>query len=501
MTQLDSSALLLETNLMVPPTDLDRFFKNIYEYHNRNGIVGLFLYPAYQIFLHTFVIIITGLCIGCIDWHELSKCDTPQDLSRYISFGNIESGGGAIAASIYVVMTCGYVIWMVVIGYSNCFDWFRTRKFYRKVLGIERIDEVTWPNVVHKMSELQRTNKIVLNKEDLTPLDVAIRILRVENYLIALVQSDVLQCGSMDEIVTWNIWWTLLEPMFAKRSWKLDIDNESFRMRCLLLLIVNILMLPITLLLRIAYFFLKSAELAASPRPSVEIRAWTGRAKWVAREYNEYSYVILNRLRDSSKSANSYLAMCPSHASRRACALVKFIAGSLVGCISLLAVFQDEALVNLHVANRNLLWWLALGSGIYTIARVLQPAFCRYCPGKLDKAVDELGDKLKYHPETWRNHNHKQIQVDLDVLYPYLFMSWLRSLKSLILVPYTLYKWMNRSDEIVFFISSITTYDTLHGDVCTHSLMEDAPINDDDKASRSFHSFFEAHGSLGIEYE
>lgn len=492
----DTTSLLDdETNAWDPPTDLDGFFRDAYHYHSRKGMTGTFLTPVYQLLLHTFVIGITGIGIACIDWVALSNVDGSVDLSDFVDFTRVSSGAPAVLSSIYLILTIGYISWRLFIIISSIPRWVRIHKFYRESLEVEVVSETTWPGIVRKISELQRRGpRLVLNKDIIEPVDVAIRILRTENYMVSLMQNNVLKCPRVDDVVVWNIWWTLLGPMFSETSWKLSISTQSFRTRCKLLILLNLLLMPLTLTLRICYLVLKSAELAASPRPSIEIREWSPKAYWVAREFNEYQYLIEERLRKSSKSANKYLFLYPSSSSRRACSVIKFITGSIVGCITLLAAFQDEALVHLHVGGRNMLWWLGIFSATFAAARLLQPPFCRYSPTDLNKALDTLKKDMKYYPQEWGQIHHRHVQKELATLYPFFFVEWFQSLKSIVTMPLTLAKWAEDAESIVDFVKSRTLWNTCHGDICQQSLMDHVPGDSDrEKGSMSYHSFHEEH--------
>ncbi len=493
----DSSRLLTEDDvdelsIRAAPVDLDRFFKDVYDYHSNKGIAGLFLSPLYQLALHSFVIAIAGLAIGCVDWHSLALVEDDTNLSDFLVCNRLNSGAPAILASLYIIVTSCYVVWRVICLAYHAQRWWNIHLFYKDELCISNVRETTWPYVVKQLIETQNSGtRLMMSKEEITPVDIAIRVLRSENYMVAVIQNNVLECDRLDDVIQWNIWWTLLGPMFPEESWKMKLDVSSYRTRCQMLMLINIMLMPITLTLRIAYFGLKAAELAASPSSELKIRHWSPKAQWVAREYNEYPYLIESRLRKSSLIASEYLLLYPSTSSRRACSLVKFVCGSVVGSITLLAAFQDEALTHIHVLDRNLLWWLGCFSGIFAIARAVQPPFCRYSPKELDLSLTKLKKGMRYYPQEWSQEHHRHVQKDLEKMYPYFFVEWGMSLVSLLCMPYTLYRWSKKAEEIVYFIKSKTICSTYHGDVCAESLMQELPNNEDYKAASSFSSFHE----------
>ena len=51
---------------------------------------------------------------------------------------------------------------------------------------------MTWHDVQRRLLEVQREHEMCVHKKDLTELDVYHRILRHENYLVALINKDVI---------------------------------------------------------------------------------------------------------------------------------------------------------------------------------------------------------------------------------------------------------------------------------------------------------------------
>lgn len=63
--------------------------------------------------------------------------------------------------------------------------------FYSTALEIQDAEllNITWQEVVKKLCELQPRLHLIINQENITPLDVYQRILRYKNYFVALVYN------------------------------------------------------------------------------------------------------------------------------------------------------------------------------------------------------------------------------------------------------------------------------------------------------------------------
>ena len=70
------------------------------------------------------------------------------------------------------------------------------RTFYIEALHIpsSELRNTTWADVLVKLKQAQRDHKMNIQKQELTELDVYHRILRFKNYMVAMVNKNVLPC-------------------------------------------------------------------------------------------------------------------------------------------------------------------------------------------------------------------------------------------------------------------------------------------------------------------
>ncbi|KAH7961544.1 hypothetical protein HPB52_010228 [Rhipicephalus sanguineus] len=58
--------------------------------------------------------------------------------------------------------------------------------------GSSELDNMTWHEVQRRVLEVQKDQQMCIHKQELTELDIYNRILRYKNYMVALVNKDVL---------------------------------------------------------------------------------------------------------------------------------------------------------------------------------------------------------------------------------------------------------------------------------------------------------------------
>src|SRR5439155_799665 len=111
-----------------------------------------------------------------------------------------------------------------------------TRQFYRDRLRIttRELQTMEWSTVVTRLVGLQTRTRFQLTDAPLTALSISARVMRRDNYLVALINKGVLPLGSPDwtttfvgsrlapwwmgQTIEWNLRTALLNHMFDRRT-------------------------------------------------------------------------------------------------------------------------------------------------------------------------------------------------------------------------------------------------------------------------------------------
>ena len=100
------------------------------------------------------------------------------------------------------------------------------RTFFSDKLAVDDADlhVTTWDEICVKLIELQRTARLCIVKDQLTAHDIANRIMRKDNFLIALVNRDLLPLqpvagapSLMSKALEWNLYVAILDAMFDRQ--------------------------------------------------------------------------------------------------------------------------------------------------------------------------------------------------------------------------------------------------------------------------------------------
>jgi hypothetical protein len=134
--------------------------------------------------------------------------------------------------AICIVIFCLFWIFQLRELLVDLRDFWEIKQFYNRELIIseEELQTIQWTEIV---SRLIRVPRLSLSKERMTHLDIANRIMRKENYLIAMINKDILNLEvpfiSMfglrkKQVVTKTLEWGLSFTIF---SYVFDNNNNN----------------------------------------------------------------------------------------------------------------------------------------------------------------------------------------------------------------------------------------------------------------------------------
>ena len=96
----------------------------------------------------------------------------------------------------WIFLLIGSSFWLVkmmAIMYQF-FQFWDIKNFFSNALHIDdsEIDSLTWRDVQRRLIDAQKEYMMCIHKEQLTDLDIYHRILRFKNYMVAMINKDIL---------------------------------------------------------------------------------------------------------------------------------------------------------------------------------------------------------------------------------------------------------------------------------------------------------------------
>ncbi|CAJ0766075.1 4724_t:CDS:10 [Entrophospora sp. SA101] len=217
-----------------------------------------------------------------------------------------------------------------VIGFSTflfgCVDYSLVRN--SKSLSQADMQTTSWQKVVNQIIKIKKNNPMTSNTnqgshERLDAHNITNRIMRQENYLIALFNKEYLNL-------------TVPIPFIERRQF-LTKALEFNLNYCILNYVFNDQG-------QVRKIFIKDGK-----RNELIEEEWTSYAKWKFREFNELPHLFQQRLDKSYKAANKYNDQFPKEKTILITRFVLFIVGSLTAVLLIASYIDPELFINFDV--------------------------------------------------------------------------------------------------------------------------------------------------------
>jgi autophagy-related protein 9 len=464
------------------------------------GITGILTY-ALVIFLLLFVSLF-------IDYDALLSATNDQNVNFWTDI--IDPPNEFHPLFIFFGLLGLYLIFKIMVFCREIPLFLEVKHFYEEHLKIteQELQNIPWEKVVSRVITvpgLCRAN------ENWNELDVANRIMRQENYFIALINFEIfdfqlwifkwIPTGNQNvafhfasDLLGWVVQLILTRTLW-KRSGPNTLPTEleenvrrakfdpgascaaSDRLTFLFRVYgaIALILLPFTLVYMTArYLFEYGNEFRSNPS-NLGSRMWSPLARWRFREINELNHVFQKRLRQGELPATEYLDQFRLHWTNIAARFATFTIGSLIVVLLFFSLFSDNLLTSVNFApDKSGIWVL----GLLGIAL----AFCQsftfsddFCFDP-DGALQRVCGYTHYSPAHWREKAHTlQVKTEFGQLFSNRGTVLMFELASVIVVPLILlFRLPNCSDRIVQFYSSHTKLDPILGDICSFGAFADA---------------------------
>uniref|UniRef100_A0A061R0H4 Autophagy-related protein 9 n=2 Tax=Tetraselmis sp. GSL018 TaxID=582737 RepID=A0A061R0H4_9CHLO len=467
-------------------SNLDEFFTWIYRYYLEKGFCVMVVKRLLNVGATAFIGAFSGVLLLGVDWRGLHapcvverRCDIADVAFRESPLRD-HPLWWTCAVLAFLGLLALYLAWAVVHMIEELRHAAEVRHFFRNRLGISDrlVATMSWPEVLQRVVLLQQHIRLCVVR-DLTAHDICARIMRRDNFLIAMLNKGVLALNTplpglrrrvmLTKVVEWNLRYCLLDAMFDS-SFRIRPEfKRNPRMlarRFQAMAVVNLLISPFLVAFLVIYFFMRNAEKFYHHPSSVAARSWSPYAKWCLREFNEVEHLLEHRLAASREAAVEYISQFPTPIAQQIARFVAFVSGSFAALVIFLASVND-VLMERHFAGHNLVWWGACLGVLLAVSRAVigegTPVF------DPEDAMAKVVRHTHFMPRHWRGRAHtREVQEQFEGLFCFKAILFVEELASVFLAPYVLGVSLARcSEAITSFIRDNSINVAGLGDVCS----------------------------------
>ncbi|GAA5833704.1 hypothetical protein JCM11251_003209 [Rhodosporidiobolus azoricus] len=497
--------------------DLDGFLQQVYLYYVGKGIWAIGLERVLNLLTIGWVIGFSTFLLGCIDYprlwhsHHLSEVVIPRCASRMSGF------------TLLLALTFAFFyLWRVVRFSFGVRRLWEMHEFYTELLEVPEgdIQTIPWHAIVSRLTLLRASHPSALSSrsstgagtgERLDAHDVANRIMREENYLIALFNKSVLDISlplprplqrpagwvfgggegglkkrfgksMLTRALEWNLRFCLLGFLFGRdgqvrRAFLSERNKgelvEALKRRFILMGIINAVFAPFIVLYLLMYSFFRYFEEYHKNPSSIGSRNFTPLARWKFREFNELPHLFQQRLRLAHPLSDTYIAQYPKAKTALLSRFVAFLAGSFAAVLILFSLIDPDAFLHFEITpGRTVLFYIGAFGAVLAVARGMVPDENRVVdPEELMRGIIE---HTHYLPAEWKDKLHSaEVHVAFGKLFQMKVSLFFQEVFSVLITPFVLwYTLPHSAGAIVDFFREFTVHVDGLGYVCSFAVFD-----------------------------
>eukprot|EP00756_Hemistasia_phaeocysticola_P027398 Hpha_TRINITY_DN16116_c2_g3::TRINITY_DN16116_c2_g3_i1::g.6735::m.6735/K17907/ATG9; autophagy-related protein 9 len=398
-------------NIFAGEEDADGVLRGLYEYWLNKGTWSLILTRVFLMFRDLFTIFVTTVLAFYVNWNDVLSCSQEDCLTvspiRNEPFSDL--GGLRMFFLLSEIILGLYLVWNVSRSFSDLFKWRKLAVFCEDALGIPeddiKVSGVEWQEVAARLVhwQVRSGHRIKSGGPVLNELGLLQRMLRIENYLVALSNADVFDGRRLGRVVESILEHVLRRVVFtrgARLSSELNADLLAVEFRrwgvlCLLASPFIATWLAVTSVFRYGTVVKNNFGVMSA-------RRWSPNALWKFREYNEPNHAFEKRMANARHVAQSFVDKFPDPLTGVLLRTVIFVTGGLAVVIFMISLINDSALVFLSLWDRTLFWWL----GILTLITMGANAAISPPPGGqelflLERDFMAVASWTHWWPDSW----------------------------------------------------------------------------------------------------
>ncbi|KAG8794966.1 autophagy protein atg9 [Ceratobasidium sp. 428] len=490
--------------------NLDAFLQEVYAYYEGKGIYCIALSKGLNLLTVGFVIGFSTFLLGCVDYSRIRHTGTtqladvviPHCVSRFSGF-----------TWLFFMLFGAFYIYQILQFALSMRRLLELYQFYTHLLGVpdSDIQTISWPEIVRRIGLIRDQNPITAlsNTTSASPTnatttakldahDIANRIMRQENYLIALFDRGLLdlrvplprflQFGNepgqqtLTRALEWNLRACLLGHLFDHRGTVRTVflkeKNRAglaaeLKRRMIFFGLVNAIFAPFIVLYLMMHSFFRYFEEYHKNPSSLGTRQYTPFAKWTFREYNELPHIFARRLDNSYPAAIEYIDQFPKEQVTIIARFVSFVAGSFAAVLILASVLDSDIFLHFEITpGKTVVFYITVFSSVVAITRGMVPDPHRVFDPEM--LLREVVRHTHYLPPDWEGQLHsKMVHTKFGTLFAVKATIFVQELTSVLLTPFILwYSLPPSAEKIVDFFREFTWHVDGLGYVCSSAVFD-----------------------------
>ncbi|TPX67487.1 hypothetical protein SpCBS45565_g03676 [Spizellomyces sp. 'palustris'] len=456
--------------MWVETQNLDKLLKKIYAFYIGKGLYSILLARITNLFILAFIVAFSTFLFGCIDYSLIRKKQLLSEVIRPYCLRSIHG-----APAFFLIVFSIWWTWQFLRLLTDIPQLLRIHRFYYHVLGITdaEMQTIDWRDIVNKIMHIPDIPGPMQTRAMTMKLDahnIANRILRKDNYMIALFNKDILDLTvpflgrrqMLTKIMEWNLSFCILSfafneegrirKRFIKDTNRSKLVNE-LKQRFAMMGLVNLICAPFIFFFFIMHFFFRYAQEFHKNPSSLGSRQYSPFARWKFREFNELPHLFERRLNRSYRMATKYMNQFPNQKITILARFIAFITGAFLTVLIIMTMVEEELLHGFEITpNRSVFFYIGIFGTVMAVSRGMVPD---------ENEVFEPARMLR------------QVRQQFGILFEYKIVLFLQEILSVLFAPLILwYSLPSCAEQIVDFFREFTVHVDSLGYVCSFAVFD-----------------------------
>ena len=486
----------------------DQFYRTLYEYYSGRGLWTIVMAKLLNLMTMLFVVSFATFLVGCVDHTGISSSRGHRTLSDAIL-----DGCPVISSTFHRFSLLAFgCFWLWQLFRYMVVEWPLLRSMQRFVNTVLRVPDhdLQWIQWSEVLSRVESVHHEVFGTQ-VTSLDIVNRIMRRDNYLIALFNKDILNLNpvlpvrhslppSLTKVMEWNLNICLMDYVFGEGDQGSDDsvkpaflrDNNrrqhvaELKRRFLYMGIFNLIMMPFTFVFLSIYALFRYGQEYHRNPTQLGARSFSSLAKWKFRDFNELPTFFYARIASCHPFASKYLSFYSQPQLEVIARFISYISGAIALSLTVLTLLDDDILLNFEISpGRSTLWYIGLFGLIWSASRSLipDPRQTNQIEVSLntpEKTMAEIVKITHYYPKHWHEtgFHSKRVYREFSELYTLRLLQFIMELASIVLAPFILIFQLPRNvSQLLDFFKQFTVHVEGVGKVCTYSMFDFRKLN------------------------
>ncbi|KAK2612150.1 autophagy protein atg9 [Conoideocrella luteorostrata] len=484
-------------------SNLDSFMRDVYDYYEGGGLYCILLTNVFWLAKTFFVAVLLTFLTQCVDYSKVPESKSLRQVVIKQCFGKM-----SVAWNLGTWLYTFFFVWKSLQYIYEIRRLIYVKDFFIYLLEIPEQDmqTVSWQDIVARIMTLRDDNpKTATNiprslrryigsqsKERLDAHDIANRLMRKENFLIAMINKDVLDLSLplpfirgkqlFSKTMEWYLHYCILDMAFNEfgqvRQDFLRADRRSFlsqklRQRLYFAGFLNLIFAPVVLAyVVVVYFFTYYNEYQKDPKLAAT-RKYTALAEWKFREFNELPHIFYERLNMSFPFATRYVDQFPKRMTEEVARSVSFMSGAITAVLAVCTLLDSELFLGFEITkDRTVLFYLGVFGGIWAVTRgMVSEETSVFNP---EYALHNVIEYTHYMPDHWQGRLHSfEVKKEFSELYKMKVVIFLEEIFGIITTPMLLFFSLPKcAEQAVDFFREFTVHVDGLGYVCSFAIFD-----------------------------